>query len=198
MYHLQIVYYCLILLFKLMIQRFFTDFFCVIILILVMMPSLTTACIQGFAKQGRDKHTLIKKPHNYMQIIVNYGSFHCKMLLALQAHSRNNVVYKVFYLSPPSHSHPLALYLSFTLCIIFISIFYFFPTSKFCTCLSFATFLISDSLSVVEVKSMKTGQLTCTTTVLHPVHWPAVSHIPAALLLRLVSSSLSLVVLLQH
>lgn len=50
--------------------------------------------------------------------------------------------------------------------------------------LSSATLLISDSLSVVEVKSIKTGRSTCTTTALHLVHWPAVSHIPAAVLQR--------------
>lgn len=126
-----------------------------------------------------------------MQIVINYGSFHCKVLLALREHSSDDVCRVVYFSSPPSSP-----FLSFNFNLqshSFIALLYFSPSFlqwNFCPHVSsfllLPTFLISGSLSVAEVKSIKTGRSTCTTTVLHLVRWPAVSLTPAALPPRLV------------
>lgn len=124
-----------------------------------------------------------------MQIAVNYGSFHSKMLLAFYHHSRKMLFIKLFSLISPLSLIPASLPVSyshyiFSFISLLISLFVFPSPSNFCTCLCSATSLVSGSLSVAAVKSIKTGRSTCTTTVLHLVHWPVVSLIPAALLLR--------------
>ena len=100
-----------------------------------------------------------------------------KMLLALYMHNIKCVFIKLFtffFISP--------LYLIPVYSLLISS--FFSSLSNFCTCLLSDVFLPSGSLSAVEVRSIQTGQSTCTTTALHLVHWPVVSLIPAASLQR--------------
>lgn len=119
--------------------------------------------------------------HNY-SIHYNFVFIMIHFIAKCHRHclSRNNVHKVVYFLSSPS----LLFLPPVPLLSIVILLIHLLTSYSFCTCLFSSTFLISDSSSVVEVKGMTTGRPTCTTTVLHLVHWPAVSHIPAALLLR--------------
>lgn len=132
-----------------------------------------------------------RETHISNRLIITYKLYlimaHLRMVLALYQHNRKMLLIRLFtfFLSPP-HPHsclfsPSFIQVTYPLLSLSLS---FLLHSNFCTCLYSDKCFVFGSLSVVEVKSTKTGQSTCTTTALHLVHWLVVSLIPAVLLQR--------------